>query len=352
MLNLKNFIGGGKTTLILTILLTFTLTLSVYTVAENVTGSVSVKSHGKVNYIQDGKDILIDAADINDLATAVNTLNEEVSSIENSLTELLPIGEGADISNILSLIVGGTASTGDVLENKTFSSGSGISQVGTIPIKEDINVSSAKITTCYDDANENINIKIPEGYYADGKYVNIDVEKYNSTIYMKGYQDGVDSSSVNVVANYNYHQHSLTQNDLIKTASSFSDWQDAIVELNDDAEATEGGCYQTILKHSHTGNSSSGGGCYTVARTGYYSCGGCQKNSYNCGGCQRAWTLFGENQWGWGYECPGHTSWSCPGNHPYTYYDLGCGKNTETIEGYSTTCGYTNGELISVLIEF
>ena len=333
---------------------------------------LAIKSHGEVKYVQDNKEVLIDALDIKNLSQTLTSLDEDVSHIRDNLGSLLPEGEEQSLSNISSLITQCDADSNAVLEGTKFASSNGIYKEGNIPIKEDITVSSTEITNHYDSANETITVDIPKGYY-DGKSVTLDVAKYNSTIYAKGYQAGTEDSAVDIVATYNYHKHSLSKNNLTESAPSFNDWQNAISGLNDNPSQTQGGCYQQLEKHKHTGSDSSGGGCYSVQKTGYKSCSGCVANTYYCGGCGSLWYCGGcTRKWvewpdpncpgGMGGEwrmlcnghrsCSGHTTYSCPGNHPYTYYVLGCNKTEDTVEGYAITCGHSNGELLSVLLEY
>ena len=110
------------------------------------------------------------------------------------------------------------------------------------------------------------------------------------------------------------------------------------------------GCYN-ITYHSHTGNSTSGGGCYTVQHKTGGSCGGgdAMWSCWYCGTEQGIGNRFGTNH---SSDCPYqgqsnqngcdyHSSESdCSDWGGYTItYSLGCGKTTSTIESKTLKCG-------------
>lgn len=164
------------------ILLLGTATNAFSTVSPKSGGVAEPKSHGIVKYAQDGREVLIDSQDIVNLAEAVNTLDGEVTSAKDSLSSLLPKGQSDDLTNIVSLIISGTATSNDVLAGKTFTSSNGIGLTGAIPIKDSISVLSTDINNLYDSTKESLNISIPTGYY-ENKSVNIDMSSYNSTMF-------------------------------------------------------------------------------------------------------------------------------------------------------------------------
>ena len=120
-----------------------------------------------------------------------------------------------------------------------------------------------------------------------------------------------------------------------------------------------GGCYTTPVYHAHTGSSSGGGGCYSVAHTGYNTigCGGgdaingphgpdTSGNYYwvgNCSNCGGAVSNYG----GPGWAACGNTT-----TVPYTYYTLGCGLSTRSIVGYSPSCGLADGQMVGAHIVY
>lgn len=122
---------------------------------------------------------------------------------------------------------------------------------------------------------------------------------------------------------------------------------------------TKGGCYTSPVYHTHSGSSSSGGGCYTVAKTGYktHSCGGanCTSGPYGpdssgnvyyvgtCSGCGKTLSVYGSPGWA---ACDKTTTVS------YTYYELGCGKSTNTVTGYRAACGLSDGQIIGAHIVY
>lgn len=108
---------------------------------------------------------------------------------------------------------------------------------------------------------------------------------------------------------------------------------------------TANGCYTKAVYHTHTGSSASGNGCYTNAIT-------CTSTfTY-----QSSYFNQAQNHQVWTWICNGCgrgvTTWdsSNPGVCNYTYYSLGCGKSTSTIEKYSLGCGKTTETIDSATI--
>lgn len=108
----------------------------------------------------------------------------------------------------------------------------------------------------------------------------------------------------------------------------------------------------TEKHHSHTGTSSSGGGCYTTVRHTYgnssstYYTTNWQKDvwgnydyQYRCDRCGTIVHLYSASKW----EGDGKLQENqaihkgCPAVITSTYYELGCGKTGTTLEGYHIT---------------
>ena len=153
---------------------------------------------------------------------------------------------------------------------------------------------------------------------------------------------------------------SINGNILTVTGTITSGTKNAIITVS----GSEGGtATYTVTAHRHTGNSSSGGGCYTNASTSSYTyyCSGCQTSTYtyycsgcskqrscdkwvtcsNCGGCTSYIYVNGTykctnfasstycGKWNETTYCPGHTGTS-------TY----CSGHTGYTTTYSKTCGF------------
>lgn len=144
---------------------------------------------------------------------------------------------------------------------------------------------------------------------------------------------------------YDYHYHTDVNGTMLHTATC--------------SIAQKGGCYISPVYHVHTGSSGSGGGCYTVANTGYNTigCGGgdaingphgpdSSGNYYwvgNCNNCGGAVSNYG----GPGWAACGNTSVV-----PYTYYTLGCGMGPTTIVAYQPACGLADGQMVGAHIVY
>lgn len=315
-------------------------------------GAVDIVSYGKLQYEQNerGKSILIDSDDIKNLAITVNKIDEDVTLILDGFKSKLPDGSPTDMKSIVDLIVNGDAAPSDVLYGKTFTSGNGVAQTGTMPIGSDIEVDKATTLSKYSSSDKKLTLGIDKGYYEDKSAV-LDMTDLYKSIYDEGYASGVVDGKKQAIGsasvNYTYHTHTGNSTD-------------------------GGGCYSSANYHSHSGGSS-GGGCYTVARTGYKYCDtrDCQK--VTCDGtmndirdagsngdgsywfeiyCSKCGAYGGRRGSSAAWTCGYVLSSSCPGNHPYTYYDLGCGKSTSTVESYSLGCGKTTSTIESATINF
>ena len=144
---------------------------------------------------------------------------------------------------------------------------------------------------------------------------------------------------------------SIDGNIVTVTGTITSGTKEAIITIR----GSEGGvATYTVTAHKHTGDSSSGGGCYTKASTSSYTyyCDGCQTKSTTtyCSGCQ--W--YGGQCVGYYYDCypsgctsPGggcscHCSayenyYTCPGHTTTTTY---CSGHTGYTTTYSRECGF------------
>lgn len=144
---------------------------------------------------------------------------------------------------------------------------------------------------------------------------------------------------------YDYHYHADGAGNLPHTLT---------IEV-----AMMGGCYTTPVYHAHTGSSGGGGGCYSVAHTGYKTVG--------CGGGNAVNGPHGPDSSGQTYwvgncsNCGGRVAsyggpgWAACGNTStvaYTYYTLGCGMNTSTIVAYSPSCGLADGQMVGAHIVY
>ena len=144
---------------------------------------------------------------------------------------------------------------------------------------------------------------------------------------------------------YDYHYH--------------VDGNGSVLHTNTCGVSQKGGCYTTPIYHAHSGNSNSGGGCYTVKKTGTktYGCAGGDCISgphgpdtsgqvYYVGNCKECGAHLSR------YGSPGYQSCSNTKTSTYTYYELGCGKSTNTIVGYRVACGLADGQIIGAHIVY
>lgn len=168
------------------------------------------------------------------------------------------------------------------------------------------------------------NIKVGENDITAGKYIiNTTVEELGTEDNL--YTEQITDSNIDVTLGQanTYYIHTLT-------ADKYGRKQETI----------KGPITIETKYHVHTGNSSSGGGCYTVhhysqgtwkATEGSWSPGQDVNPSMKCPRCGASidtWDAGG-----------GYTQWACSkgcGSYTggYNYWSIGCGKNTATLEGY------------------
>ena len=188
----------------------------------------------------------------------------------------------------------GTAAPGQVLSGKTFTNSSTVGATGTMPNKgawKNTPSNKGKVT-------------IPEGYHNGSGYID------TTSVYNQGFLDGQQNTTQNLNITYTYHKH---------TGSSGS---------------TANGCYTLQVQHVHSDN------CYTSC-TGVWvyegrrpNNNGVTQDSYSCSingahgpGCMGSPYLNGN---GAGTAC-GFRVLNCLLGGTVTY-ELGCGKDTNTIE--------------------
>lgn len=124
----------------------------------------------------------------------------------------------------------------------------------------------------------------------------------------------------------------------------------------------------TYVRHNHTGNSSVLGGCYTVPNYHRHVEGVCYYRCSNHTGDMLVW-LYQVHHKGEGdlstYRCKycglEMNDYSDPGSAAanmnrglgdFSNPIMRCGKDTSTIDSYSPSCGYTDGQILSATINY
>lgn len=96
-----------------------------------------------------------------------------------------------------------------------------------------------------------------------------------------------------------------------------------------------------------------------MAKTGYRTvgCGGADctsgphgpdtsGNVYYVGNCSKCGKTLSK------YGSPGWVACDNVQSVPYTYYELGCGLSGNSITGYRTACGFSDGQIIGAHIVY
>ena len=248
--------------------------------------------------------VILDSTELVILAKAANQLNTQFTM---ALADAVK-GIGSDISiqdenNYSSIIE--TINGIEERQGGTFDT-SNMTESGTIG---------------QEDYEASLVIPLEKGYYPDGSQVTVNLTDNNKSYYNQGYAHGIADGLDKVDVKYIYHEHS--------------------------GDSTTGtGCYTVAEYHKHTDS------CYKTVQTGTRKCGtwNCYNNhtpyaDFRCSGCGAE----AKNQWvgdtsssGWGM-----------GDHMVPIYSkqLNCTKGDEII-GYQLGCGKTEESIESAIITF
>lgn len=214
----------------------------------------------------------------------------------------------------------------------------------------------------------------------------------NNDGYGVGKAEGIAQALSSANLKYTYHKHAKTDAELLDNSISVTQTTQpyagtTVAEYQKD----NAGCFTIPVykKHTHTGNTTSGGGCYTKATTktvnythtvrsdGYTGVYGTTCNYHSCHtpNIPVQTTLYYYNDKIIGIHlmdngchnsnCPLYNQAGSNMNYWYsggttaqiTAYELGCNKTegqryeSEGLDYYAPSCGHTNGELISVVVE-
>ncbi|BDF45192.1 hypothetical protein CE91St56_23150 [Lachnospiraceae bacterium] len=163
----------------------------------------------------------------------------------------------------------------------------------------------------------------------------------------------------------------LTKNVTVAENATFSDMQQAILAIPQKivigVEQVPGEIEYTY--HYHTGDASSGGGCYTTQlyhqhTPGCYTRATCQPYCLGLTHTSRNdnWDVHENSRFmhpdcGMGiiYRSPKHfvgDPCNCDHMDSHTYDKLSCGKTNATPEGWATGCGFVDGQIIEVRIVY
>lgn len=179
-----------------------------------------------------------------------------------------------------------------------------------------------------------------------------------------------EEETVNQTVTYVYHQH------IGNGGEEGGCYQSSVYHVHTGGETAYGGCYETPVYHAHEGDETSGGGCYGIPVLHVHS-GSAEDGS----GCYTSAVLH-QSHTGTCWKSVSSTELDCyevsvqetgeydgSGNPVYLYYmscgtvvksassqhvhsveqcvglggvegyELGCGKDEETVEGYELNCG-------------
>ncbi len=163
----------------------------------------------------------------------------------------------------------------------------------------------------------------------------------------------------------------LTKNVTVAENATFSDMQQAILAIPQKivigVEQVPGEIEYTY--HYHTGDASSGGGCYTIRlyhqhTPGCYTKATCQPFCLGLTHASRNdnWDVHENSRFmhpdcGMGiiYRSPKHfvgDPCNCDHMSSHTYDKLSCGKTNATPEGWAPGCGYVDGQIVEVRIVY
>lgn len=136
---------------------------------------------------------------------------------------------------------------------------------------------------------------------------------------------------------------SLSGNTLAVTGKNTSGTQNATITVTG---SKGGSATYTITSHVHSGSSSSGGGCYGTANTGYTNCGGsvtAKSSTTTCGNYNLYSTV---------YKCSGCGSYcNSSGTHMKIGGSWSLINTSSTAFGYATACGCGSAKYYATQID-
>lgn len=305
---------SGKKVLAATLVIVLLSGITLYSVAAGH----EWKSQGNVEAVRsDGtKTVIFDKGDLDYLDGRIDAIEADVSTGKENLANALnPLGTNPSLSTPLS----GTSTFNELMEainhsqaipDKTIGESVSIatedyelaSTVTGQTINSDTKISAATAA----------NLSLGTSAWVDGSLVigtGADNKNYYNFAYTQGIADGLSKANVK----YIYHEHS--------------------------GDSTTGtGCYTVAEYHKHTDS------CYKTVQTGTRKCGtwNCYSNDgstqhFRCSGCGATATQHADTSssgWGMGdHMVPTYSKQlNCTKGNEIIGYQLGCGKTEESIE--------------------
>lgn len=272
----------------------------------------SFASKGKIQVKENETDsdpaIVIDSADLVTLANATNELNTQftdslAAAVNNigSVPKTDRVAAGATFSDLLKEIKNSQAI--DTSESVY------VLQNGTVT---DDSTAEGVVEKQITGATE-ANLTAGTAAWVDGQYI-VGTGSDNNSYYALGYTTGVAESLNSANIQYTYHTH---------TGNSSS----------------KGGCYTTPVYHSHSNS------CYYEATKGELVYDGDKiYRRYTCSHCGNS-SIQGD-----GVNDNGSSTIIC--SYCLNKGDYKCGKSTSTIESYKLSCGKTTASIESAILTF
>lgn len=312
----KSLFGSkrAKTICALMTVIIFTGIIGMTSKAQTERRASNIKSKGIFDY--DNGTVVVDASDLTYLADEIDLLEEtykkETVKALNKMSTYFMMNNSTthdpDESNLdpessvilpFGSIIDGILASQSIPTEKTYT--------GTLPGEENEttgNISAATVES----------ISLGTAAWVDGELI-IGTGADNYFYYATGYTDGLNEKLNGISISYEYHTHSGNS-------------------------TTGGGCY-TKAVHNHTDSCSVKYGTHHIVETNHYDGSSRYMECEYCGiGGYKYNTIDGEEvhpgDWG---TCTKHiVEYTC--GSPVQYYALGCGKDKKTIE--SATINFNN----------
>ena len=288
-------------------------------------GTYSTVSNGRIAYDadEDGtNEVLFDASDISNMSLAVNSLQDNISTLTTNYAELIEATETGKNSIVTAL--NGAALT-------SLAEGSSYAEI-VEAIEYLQNVPEGATLATADNISSGYAAIVPGTGWIVGNGAD------NDTYYAKGYADGYAKIvNTDYTINYVHHVHSLDSTSATITNDN-ADFSSVTATYSDSYVASSsGGCFTTVKYRYHSHSTSCYGSTNNVAE--YWARDDANGNAiyrFTCRECGATWEGHQED----------HDHQHCP-------KVIICGKSTSTIEGiagYTCSCGKTAGQVIEVNI--
>ncbi len=326
----------------------------------------TITSHG-VFVSKDNNDeiVRIDASNLISVAQGLDEVDSRLDASDEMLQEIELALRGPD-EGVYS------ATEGDVLEGKTFSSGVGLGITGTMPNRSTTPPSSLILNSTTPSGNIGADgysvsgsIALTEENNANGYYnnnISFDLTDYTNDIYSQGYAAGLNRNTTYGMT-ITYHVHSTSTNSATATANSFDAYNTANAALSKATQSsTKGGCFNSSWYTYRANSPTTCGATLSWSHDGKWYCDKCGGLIWKSDGtCETHGSVSKHRHWYADCQRCGKRSWQTHTDYNLNQrcdgqvYATGSGSSvpsgyTATSAVHSVNCGYTQGQVLQIVL--